>query len=229
MIGNTTKLRYTKLYKFVDMLNMTPTSTLLPSHPFWNFSLLIYEQELTQQALLALQNKHGLNINMLLFCCWYAATNQGQLNKQEIKQLLTTIHTWHERIVMQLRFIRDQLKNSSTAAWANAIRQEILSAELMGEHIEQLLLTDCHSKKPSRSRRSHQQQAVNACQNMLSYCTILFISLDQHDCALIAHLLKSCFPELNNVEINNFCKAILLNKPILSKPAQKQLKLQLHS
>lgn len=202
----------------------TIASTILPSHPFWHFSLAVQEQEMAKQALLALQNKHGLNINLLLFCCWHAATNQGQLHKQEIKLLLNTIENWHESIVLKLRTIHERLKPSNQI-WANNARQEILAVEQMGEHIEQLMLIDMYSKKTPRNRRSPQQLAANACQNIGAYAAVLYINLDQHDCALAAHLLKACFPEITNLEINHFCKAILIHKPITNKALQKQLML----
>lgn len=206
---------------------MNTPMTLLPSHPFWHFSLQIYEQDLARQTLLNLQNKHGLNINLILFSCWHAATNQGQINKQEVKHLLATIHHWHERIIVQLRGIRDRLKHASAHEWSHTVRQEVLATELAAEHVEQLLLTDAYFKKPQRNRRSVQQKATNACQNILSYSSILFVNFDVEDCNLIAQLLKVVFNELNPIEANNLCKAILLNRPPLKKTNLQQLQLRL--
>ncbi len=206
---------------------MTSSMTLLPSHPFWHFSLQIYEHDLARQALLSLQTKHGLNINLLLFACWHAATNQGQISKQEVKALLATIHHWHERIIVQLRGIRDRLKYSNGQEWTQTIRQEVLATELMAEHVEQLLLTDAYIKKPQRNRRSVQQKTTNACQNILSYSSTLFVNFDIEDCSLIAQLLKVVFNDLNPIEANNICKAILLNRPPLKKSNLQQLQLKL--
>ena len=42
---------------------------------FWAFSLEVYGRPGVAPACLALQDRHGLDVNLLLFCCW--AASQG--------------------------------------------------------------------------------------------------------------------------------------------------------
>ena len=42
---------------------------------FWAFSLDVYGRPGVAPACLALQDRHGLDVNLLLFCCW--AASQG--------------------------------------------------------------------------------------------------------------------------------------------------------
>ncbi len=202
------------------------TTNILPNHPFWIFSLQAYSQESVKKALLNLQNRHGLNINMVLFCYWFAASNQGALLKTDIKQLLTAIHTWHERVVSTLRSLRDRLKEAAAPIWSQHIRQDVLDTELTAEHIEQLLLIDASAKKSTRVRRSHQQRTTHACQNAATYCNVLFINLDQADCTAFGQILAGVFPELTPTEAVNMSRTILLSKQKTKEPTQKQLQLK---
>ena len=40
---------------------------------FWNFSIVIYGQPGVREACLRLQDKAGLDVNVLLYCLWRAA------------------------------------------------------------------------------------------------------------------------------------------------------------
>lgn len=197
----------------------------LPHHPFWNFSLQIYRQKPAKDALLALQNQYHLNVNVLLYCCWFATLNQGQLNQAELKQLLTLIQPWHEQIITPLRLMRNRLKESPKA-WAQEIREEVLAIELDAEHIEQLMLADATEKKPKSQKRTPQQRASLACHNIACYCTLAGIAMDQVGCGQAAQLINIVFPELNTIEATNICKTVLLNKQ-LPKQAPKINQLQL--
>src|ERR1700722_14306139 len=109
-------------------------SKTLPVHPFWKFSVKIYSHPVVENTLIALQDERGLNINVLLFCCWYSLGDQGRLSKLKIKEILSSIQPWHERIVTPLRRIRAQLKTEPNFPWPG-IRQEVQTHELIAEQI----------------------------------------------------------------------------------------------
>src|SRR5688572_7909660 len=117
------------------------------THPFWKFSIKIYGLPEVEQSLLTLQNERGLNINIILFCCWYSFGDQGRFNKQEIRQIVTNIQAWHDRIVLPLRRIRQQLKPVKESKW-QMVRQEVLKQELFAEQIEQHFLLEKVIFKP---------------------------------------------------------------------------------
>lgn len=203
-------------------------SLVLPSPPFWHFSLQIHNHENAKDALIHLQNRHELNVNVLLFCSWYAASGQGYLPKPEIKRLLTAIHLWHERIILPLRTLRDCMKSTSAHPRIQGMCEEALSAELAAEHIEQLLIYDRMAAKLSRQRRTPYQRATAACQNIANYCDILYTILDQADCEKISKLLSVIFPELHADIISTLCTQLLLQRQN-AQQNKKQLKLPLYS
>ncbi len=203
------------------------TTTLLPNHPFWGFSCQIYGD--TKENLLGLQNRYNLNVNMLLFCLWFAANNHGLLTKQELKHLLTSIHTWHERIVMPLRHLRNTLQKAYAGPdWTDPVRSEVLATELTAEQIEELLIVDAAPKKAQRNRsRTYAQRAAHACQNIVTYCQVLYIYLDDVDCTSLGEVLSTVFPELSAHDALNLCRSVLGGKNQVNKLVQKQLQLEL--
>ena len=181
--------------------------------------------------MLGLQARYNLNVNMLLFCLWFAANNNGALTKQDLKHLLTSIHTWHERIVTPLRNLRNGLSKDRllTPPWAESVRQEVLATELTAEHIEELLIIDAAPKKGQRNRsRPYAQRAAFACQNIAIYCQVLYIHPDDADCAYLADILTVVFPELSTQDALGLCRSVLMGKHLPSnKMSQRQLQLEL--
>ena len=44
----------------------------LPAGDFWRTSLELYAREGVSRALIALQDRRGADVNLLLYCCWTA-------------------------------------------------------------------------------------------------------------------------------------------------------------
>ena len=82
----------------VDNVQMT--------HPFWNFSLEVYSKKAVSDACIALQEKCGVDVNILLFCCWTASVGHPVLAKHEVALLCRTAADWNNDIVQKLRNIR---------------------------------------------------------------------------------------------------------------------------
>ena len=43
---------------------------MIPDSPFWNFSLRLYARAGVPDACLALQARHGIDVNLLFCCLW---------------------------------------------------------------------------------------------------------------------------------------------------------------
>ena len=111
---------------------------LLPSNPFWDFSLEIYRKPGVPQACLALQDGCGVDVNLLLFCCW-----AGPLDEAGVCQAVAAVAQWQIEVVRPLRAVRRLLKTDIERVSQDrreALRQEIKASELAAEHIEQLVL-----------------------------------------------------------------------------------------
>ena len=94
------------------------------------------------EACLALQNRHGLDVNLLLFAVW--AGNDGRiLSEAAVSVAVERVQRWHADIVRPLRALRRRLKNDPHGAdppLAAALRARVAAAELDAEHVEQLVL-----------------------------------------------------------------------------------------
>ena len=114
-----------------------------PDHPFWDFSLATYGREGVADACIALQEAHGADVNILLFCAW-AGRNGVRLDRAQIEAACETVRGWHEDIVRPLRSVRRRLKTAvdddAPGALQSALRARVQKIEIDAEHIEQLRL-----------------------------------------------------------------------------------------
>ena len=55
-----------------------------PPTPFWDFSLAVYGRPGVAPACLALQQRHGADVNLLLFCAWFGAAHRGRLTADDV-------------------------------------------------------------------------------------------------------------------------------------------------
>lgn len=124
---------------------------------FWPFSLETYGRPGVEEACLALQDDHGLDVNCLLFCCWAGAAGIDRLSKSEVHAVRAVSVDWNETVVQPLRQARRALKDRQGPASDGpvaALRQAVMDVELEAEWHEQRLLQDLLTKKarsgPSR-------------------------------------------------------------------------------
>ena len=82
-----------------------------PDHPFWDFSLATYGKEGVADACIALQEAHGADVNVLLFCAW-AGCHGVRLDRAQIEAACGAVRGWHEEVVRPLRSVRRRLKSA---------------------------------------------------------------------------------------------------------------------
>ena len=73
---------------------------------FWDFSLAVYPREGVESACLELQERHRLDVNLVLFCCWVGASGRGVLEDDDLDRLLAATEPWQKEVVWP---IRDQM------------------------------------------------------------------------------------------------------------------------
>lgn len=120
----------------------------MPSFPhsaFWTFSLAVYGQPGVPAACLELQERHGLDVNLVLAGLWAAHSGRGRLTEADWERLDGTVAAFHRDVVRPLRMARRALKRAAESATppgelASGIRQAIKAAELDAEHLEQILI-----------------------------------------------------------------------------------------
>ncbi len=160
--------------------------------PFWDFSLGVYARSGVAPACLALQDRHGLDVNLLLFCCWAGRCGRA-LTAGDLKALRAAARPWHEGVVRPLRQARRWLKGQANAS-AQALRRDIKAQELEAERIEQHLLgetlpLDAGAPAPDL-----------AAANLKAYLSVLKICPEFDDTADLTTLLCGSFEDLLPLE-----------------------------
>ena len=64
-----------------------------PDPGLWDFSLALYARPGAAEACLALQERHGTDVNLLLFCCWAGSRGRG-LSGAELAGLIAVVSEW---------------------------------------------------------------------------------------------------------------------------------------
>ena len=108
----------------------------------WEFSLKLYAEPGVAASCLSLQNRHGFDVNLVLFCIW-SGFRHGELTDDLLKTALETSDRWRETVVQPLRSLRTRLKRDltesaySSSSEISALRERIKTAELDAERIQQ--------------------------------------------------------------------------------------------
>lgn len=109
---------------------------------FWAWSLAAYEREGVAARLLALQDDHDLNVNLLLWCAW-CASGRGEISELVMRKAMDLSGSWSRDVTAALRGARRALKAPPPQADADAaatLREDVKRAELAAERIEQNML-----------------------------------------------------------------------------------------
>jgi uncharacterized protein (TIGR02444 family) len=114
----------------------------LPDGTFWRFSVAFYAQPGVAQACLALQDRSGADVNLVLLALWLG--RQGhRLGAGPGRQLARLARGWQDPVVAPLRAVRRHLKRRADLPWPEPVaawRSELARIELGLEQVEQLLL-----------------------------------------------------------------------------------------
>lgn len=115
-------------------------------NPFWEYSLAHYGRREVAEACLHLQEAYGININLLLFCCWTGSRGE-KLDTEKIHKAQRLISEWDIKVVQRLRQLRRYLKDSAIAA--GQIEKNVRELELSAERVVQDMLADWWLGEPS--------------------------------------------------------------------------------
>jgi uncharacterized protein (TIGR02444 family) len=122
---------------------MRRTAAPWPASDFWDWSLTVYARPGVAGACLALQERHGLDVNLLLFVVWSGSEGRV-LEPAAIRAAIDRVRRWQQEIVHPLRALRRRLKNDAhglDVGLASTVRARIAAVELDAEHAEQIALT----------------------------------------------------------------------------------------
>jgi len=92
-----------------------------------------------------LQDRYGIDVNVLLFCAYVGAVHGAVLSAQELSEVSGAVAEWQDKVVRSLRAVRRVLKPITSdptpiAAPAAALRENVKAMELEAERLEQMML-----------------------------------------------------------------------------------------
>lgn len=103
---------------------------------FWDWSVEIYARPGVAEACLALQDRRGVDVNLLLLGLWLA-TRGRTLPPDTAAALADQAATWQREVVRPLRDVRRGLKRREGDPAVAALRREVAAVELAAERLQQ--------------------------------------------------------------------------------------------
>lgn len=123
---------------------------------FWQFSLRFYAYPRVRELCLRLQDEDGLNVNILLWCCWHGLNGRA-LGSEDMAQAAARTEAWSRTVTQSLRAGRRQVKaaacGEADGQAAGQLYETLKAAELEAERVEQALL--CVVPFPGTERAGH--------------------------------------------------------------------------
>jgi len=137
-----------------------------PGSRFWSFSLAVYSGSGVQAECLDLQDRYGIDVNLLLFCAYIGAAYGAVLPDTALHEARDLVDAWHQEIVRKLRDARRALKPAAAASHIGAsaaeLRSTVKAAELEAERIEQTMLEEWSAERLKAWPRAEPETAVAA-------------------------------------------------------------------
>jgi uncharacterized protein (TIGR02444 family) len=107
---------------------------------FWQFSVRIYSAKGVAAECLAIQDKLGVDVNVLLFSVWIG-TKGIRLSQAQLMEIKTVVQDWNGMVVKPMRAVRRALKDRRLPEEAvRAFCSFLTAEELKAEQIEQAML-----------------------------------------------------------------------------------------
>jgi uncharacterized protein (TIGR02444 family) len=102
----------------------------------WRFSLAFYTRPGVAEALIALQDRAGCDVNLMLFSLWVGVSGRGWLTKEELAIADQIARPMSADIVEPLRMLRRRLRSDPDAD-VQRLREGIKALELAAEKVIQ--------------------------------------------------------------------------------------------
>ena len=157
---------------------------------FWDFSVGAYRQPGVADACLSLQERYGLDVNLLFFCCWFGCT-RGPLDASTFRLVLSFAEPWANEVVRPLRAARTWMKTTGCGragiaeTRCMALRDKIKGVEFEAERLQQNTLEDLVSAAAAEPLEGARQLGANAL-NLRRYLRHHGTELDETSLAALA-------------------------------------------
>lgn len=173
------------------------------ANPLWDFAVDVYDREGVTKACLALQNRFGADVNMILFLLWLADSGIGQANlARYMGTALKLSRDWQRNFVEPLRTARNNLKtyveanllSDEQAKSVERLRQNVLTSELDMERMQMLALFNIVSDERQDAEDVEPHLARERAANSLNvYFSATGVALDPLGKSHVATILDAAF------------------------------------
>lgn len=174
-----------------------------PPNEFWDFSTRLHARDDVERACLALQDRHDIDVNVLLFCYWVAASGRATFRPGELAAALDAVRSWRHEVVLPLRAVRLKLEGDVRPAarhLADDLARVTAECELHAEHMEQLMLYRS-LERPGTGTFDALHRAEDAARNLGQYFEVLETSASAEDRADFARIMARVFPDVPAMRI----------------------------
>jgi uncharacterized protein (TIGR02444 family) len=153
--------------------------------PLWRFSLAVYRGAGVPEECLDVQERFGVDVNLLMLCAYAGAVEGAVLSASDVAYALEATGAWHGNVVKILRQVRRTLKpwgagEHDPEKWApvfgkdhaqtkgpfanvvEALRTKVKGAELEAEQVEQAMMWAWLRAHAGQWRRREPRQALVA-------------------------------------------------------------------
>jgi uncharacterized protein (TIGR02444 family) len=124
----------------------------------WRFSLALYARPGVAEALIALQDRAGCDVNLVLFALWLGAARGHRVDPAELAAAGTAAAPIGRDIVGPVRQLRRRLK-TAPATDLQDLRRRLLALELAAERHVQYRLADAAAAPISTGDRGETAEA----------------------------------------------------------------------
>ena len=139
---------------------------------FWDFSLEIYRLPGVADRLIALQDDYGVDVNLVLFCCWCGQEGRLPLDATFFDRVDRHFEEWRREVIKVLRGLRREMKDGISGVSleiSEPLREKVKCLELDAERAMQSALV---SLAPSVVGPGNPAYAREALEAYLHHCGI---------------------------------------------------------
>jgi uncharacterized protein (TIGR02444 family) len=115
---------------------MAQSATSAADEALWRFSLAFYALPGVAAALIELQDRDGLDVNLMLFALWLGISRRSRVEKVWLARAEQAVGSIRADVVEPLRALRRNLKHIPDED-VQRLREEVMRLELAGERLVQ--------------------------------------------------------------------------------------------
>ena len=167
-------------------------------HPLWDFALQVYGQNGVPSACIALQDRHTLDVNIILLSLWLGYSGRPLIDQTFLERVLDVSTRWNKEVVWKIRSARVVLKekfSSIPLERSETLRQGLLALEIDCEHSELLAFAGIVDTDPNTDLGEPLKLAI-CLANLSLYFNHLNIDFGVNDFTDIKLIISATFPDL---------------------------------